>query len=203
MRLAATSARRSFSRGSSHPLGVDDHRHADGDPLIAAARVDDHRQRAAAHPRVAARRGPCAGLQGDRGGVEAVEQDASDLRAVGMLQPLLADGHVIFDLRGQNWFNLRDGNGVGEFKDIPHRQEGPVPLLAKLLLRDLPLGQDVFSVLFHPGDISMGVLDFHKRRMAAAPDLRNDVEGGDILNQLAGAEALAQAARGSACGPRR
>ena len=36
----------------------------------------------------------------------------------------------------------------------------------------------------------MGVLDFHKCRMTAAPDLHNDVEGGDILNQLTGAEAL-------------
>ena len=76
---------------------------------------------------------PSAG-QGDCGGIEAVEQDAPDLRAVGMLQPFLADCHVIFDLRGQNRFNLRDGNSAGEFKDIPHRQKGPVPLLPELLL---------------------------------------------------------------------
>ena len=173
-------------------LSVDDHRHADGDALVAAARVDDHRHGAAVHPGVGAGGGVGAGADVDgRIGV-ALQQDAAHLGAVGVLQALPADSHVALDLGGEDGLHLRELHLVGKLQNVLHRQKAAVTaLLDFLLLGDRDPGA-VHPVLLHPGDIFVGVLDLHQSGVLPGGELYHNIQGSHIFNELAGAEVALQ-----------
>src|SRR5699024_7300603 len=106
---------------------VDDHRHRGGQPLVAAARNDGHRQFAAAHAGVAARggRGGGAGVHIPGGGAE---QRAPHLRAPGAAQPFFGGGHTAVDLPLQQFAHVVQVGAGGKVQDVLHRHGGAVGL---------------------------------------------------------------------------
>ncbi|MPM40445.1 hypothetical protein SDC9_87086 [bioreactor metagenome] len=96
---------------------VFNHRNRNGNALVSAARVDDNRQVAAAHPGIAA-----GGGFGTRAVInvlsEAAENDAADVGTPVAVQPFLRNGAVIFDLPPNDLANVVQVDSVGKLHDV-------------------------------------------------------------------------------------
>ena len=110
--------------GDGQGLGVLDHRHRHRDALVAAARVDDHRQLAAAHPGVGA-----GGRLGDGPVADVVavelEHGGADVGPVVPQQALLRDEGVVLDLGVQHRADVLEVAAAGKVQNIRDGQKVP------------------------------------------------------------------------------
>ena len=102
-----------------HALGapIQDNGDRDSDALVAAARVDDHRQGTAAHPGVGAcgGRGPQTGKEVS--GMGVCHQGPPYLGAIGTSQALFCDGCIILNLGQKNGAQILDPGGLCKVQD--------------------------------------------------------------------------------------
>ena len=106
-------------------LGVDHDRHGGRDALVAGAGVDDDRQLAAGHARVAGRGGHIAGAVLHRLAV-GLAQRLADVRAVGPGEARLGDGHIVRDLPLKDLLHILRTQRLREIHDPLDRQDAAV-----------------------------------------------------------------------------
>ena len=170
--------------GNTQMLGVFDDRQGNGQTLVAAARIDDYRQAAAAHTGIGG--GSCTGLGTGPDGVLAdFQQGASDLCAKGSAQTGTGDGGVQFDLTIQQRFHGRNLYRFGKFQNICHVPAVPVSSVILGFHRLFP--EQHLTVLFNPGDQGMTVDDGHRSAVLSGKNLCHDVQIGHIFLQRTGA----------------
>ena len=143
--------------------GVHDHRQRGGQPLVAAAGIDDDRQFAAVHPGVGA--GGRPGF-GPVVGAVAVgfQQDPPDVGPVLAAQPLPGNGRVAVDLPLQNGLDILQLHTVGKFHDPLHTQQRPVGGVLDALLGIRAVQQDL-PVRFQPDHVGVVAGDLGERRV--------------------------------------
>ena len=151
----------------------DDHRHAGGDALVAAARVDDDRHFASVHPGVAPR-----GRVGTHDVRQIVlvshEQRFADARAVISPETFFSDRHVVFDLPLQQFPYLFDIHGLRKVHDTFDRQAAPIRVLILLLFGFF--AQENFAVPLDLHDVDVVIHDAHVGRVFSCKSSHSDVE---------------------------
>ncbi len=155
-----------FLVGHAQLLRIDNHWQRGGQPLVPAARVDDHRQLAAAHSAVRASSGHglCPVLHLVSVGVQ---QDFSNARAPFPAEPLLGHGHVQRNLPVQGGGNALQLYLTGKAHNILHVQLAALVLL-KYVLAVLPAQQDIFPPL-HTNHVGMRPGNLHKGPLFPGP----------------------------------
>ena len=163
---------------------VDEHRHGDGDALVAAAGVDDNRHCAAVHSCVGTGGGVGAGAVDERAGL--LGDGAADLGAPRVLEPLLGDGAVALDLIFKHLAHVVKVYLVCEIIDIADVQQAFVGCRGggAFLLR-LSCVIDDLAVFLDAGDVAVVVLYLDERGLVALVRLDADIEIRHTLDQLA------------------
>ena len=106
-------------------LRVDDDRYGRRDALVAGAGIDDDRQLAPGHARVAGRGSHIAGAVLHRLTV-GLAQRFADVRAVGAIQTRFGDGHVVRDLPLKDLLHVLRTEHIGKVHDALDGQDAPV-----------------------------------------------------------------------------
>ena len=137
-------------------FGIFYYRQRHGHALIAAAGIHHHGQLTATHPGI--RPGSSGGLCSLLDVISVGGQNhAANVGAPGVLQPLMRNGAVVFDLTANDGGNVRKVGSGGKIVDTLHSQ--------RILRRSLPLlrSQRIvhqnFPILLHQNNIGVGMGD--------------------------------------------
>ena len=112
----------------------------------------------------------------------------SDLRAIVIVQSLLRDGGVQFDLTIQNRLYIFNFYLIGKIQDVFDCQFGFIH--SSNIVRFVWIIQNYFTVLFDMGDVGVLMLDSDRSVMSAFDHFGCDVEVVYILNKRAGTDFL-------------
>ena len=165
-------------RGQMHALRIGYNRHSYCDALVAAARIDDDRQRTSAHTGVRTRGRAGAGVALDV--ITPVLQNRlADSCSPGIVQPLLGNRRVEAHLAFQNFFYFGQIHCVRVSYDSLQRHLRAVSLrgCVLILVLDRFLGdKDISAVLHDLRDICVVLFDRNGCLVVFGPHLSFDIE---------------------------